>query len=92
MSDLIYKAYTEHKNLADSSRYLVNALFEEYGLLILDADDRRFKKQFSSIITDDIIQQNSFKNICEAKDNLTKVGIEAQVNPREINFFTCLMD
>lgn len=90
LSDLIYKAYTEHKNLADSSRYLVNALFEEYGLLILDADDRRFKKQFSSIITDDIIQQNSFKNICEAKDNLTKVGIEAQVNPREINFFYLL--
>ena len=90
LSDLIYKAYTEHKNLADSSRYLVNALFEEYGLLILDADDRRFKKQFSSIITDDIIQQNSFKNICEANDNLAKVGIEAQVNPREINFFYLL--
>jgi bacillithiol biosynthesis cysteine-adding enzyme BshC len=76
--------------LADSSRYLVNALFEEYGLLILDADDKRLKKQFSSIITDDIIQQNSFRNISEANDKLAKVGIEAQVNPREINFFYLL--
>ena len=90
LSDLIYKAYTKHKNLADSSRYLVNALFEEYGLLILDADDSRLKKQFSSIIKDDIIQQNSFRNISEANDKLAKVGIEAQVNPREINFFYLL--
>ena len=90
LSDLISKAYTEYKTLADASRYLVNTLFEDYGLLILDADDSRLKKQFSKIIADDIIQQNSFKNITEANNNLAKVGIDAQVNPREINFFYLL--
>ena len=90
LSDLISKAYTEHKNLADASRYLVNSLFEDYGLLILDADDSRLKKQLSTIIADDIIQQNSFNNISEANNKLAEVGIEAQVNPREINFFYML--
>jgi bacillithiol biosynthesis cysteine-adding enzyme BshC len=90
LSNLISKAYTEHKNLADASRYLVNSLFEDYGLLILDADDSRLKKQFSTIIADDIIQQNSFKNISEANNKLAEAGIEAQVNPREINFFYLL--
>ena len=90
LSNLISKAYIEHKNLADASRYLVNALFEDYGLLILDADDTRLKKQFSSIIADDIIQQNSFKNITEANNKLAEKGIKTQVNPREINFFYLL--
>jgi bacillithiol synthase len=87
LSNLIQKAYTEHSNLSDATRFLVNALFEEYGLIILDADDRRLKSQFSSIISKDIIEQNSFKNITEANQSLADKGIEAQVNPREINFF-----
>lgn len=87
LGKMITRAYTENKNLADASRYLVNSLFEEYGLVILDADDQRLKKQFSAIISDDIIQQNSFKNISDTNQKLKENGIEAQVNPREINFF-----
>ena len=90
LSYLIRSAYTENKNLADATRQLVNTLFEEYGLVILDADDARLKKQFSPIITEDIIKQSSFKNITETNQKLLSKGIEAQVNPREINFFYLL--
>lgn len=90
LGKLISSAYTGNKNLADASRQLVNALFEEYGLVILDADDKRLKKQFSAIMADDIIQQNSFRNISETNKKLSETGIEAQVNPREINFFYLL--
>jgi len=90
LGKLISNAYTGNKNLADASRQLVNALFEEYGLVILDADDKRLKKQFSAIMADDIIQQNSFRNISETNKKLSETGIEAQVNPREINFFYLL--
>lgn len=87
LSDLIQKAYTEHSSLADATRYLVNALFEDYGLVILDADDVRLKSQLSTIITKDIIEQNSFNHITASNHKLAEQGIEAQVNPREINFF-----
>jgi bacillithiol biosynthesis cysteine-adding enzyme BshC len=87
LSNLIQKSYSEHNNLSNATRYLVNALFEEYGLIILDADDKQLKSQFSSIISKDIIEQNSFRNITDANFRLAEQGIEAQVNPRGINFF-----
>lgn len=90
LGNLMTSAYTRFSNLADATRYLVNSLFEEYGLVILDADDPRLKKEFSSIISDDIIQQNSFRNISETSGRLREHGIESQVNPREINFFYLL--
>jgi len=90
LTELINNAYLKNKNLADASRQLVNGLFESYGLLILDADDRRLKKQFCEIIAADIIEQNSFRNIGDTNKKLAEQGIEAQVNPREINFFYLL--
>ncbi|HXI00337.1 MAG TPA: bacillithiol biosynthesis cysteine-adding enzyme BshC [Sphingobacteriaceae bacterium] len=86
---LVDDAYTED-NLAAATRTLVNGLFADYGLVILNADHHKLKKQFTSIITRDIIEQCSFKNIEITNLELEKTGIEAQVNPREINFFYLL--
>lgn len=85
--DIVSKAYADDKTLAEATRYLANELFGEYGLIIIDADDKILKSQFIDIIEQDIIQQNSFKNIEECSKKLAKIDIEAQVNPREINFF-----
>ena len=40
------EAYINHNNLSDATRYLANALFSEYGLVIIDADDRELKRLF----------------------------------------------
>lgn len=87
LGKLMQKAYTEQSNLADATRSIVNSLFEEYGLVILDADDRRLKSQFADIIYRDITGQHSFENISRANERLLDLGLETQVNPREINFF-----
>jgi bacillithiol biosynthesis cysteine-adding enzyme BshC len=87
LSDMVNKAYAEGKNLASATRYLANELFSEYGLVIIDADDQKLKSAFANIIEQDIIQQNSFKNIEESSKKLAEIDIHAQVNPREINFF-----
>jgi bacillithiol biosynthesis cysteine-adding enzyme BshC len=68
-------------------RYLVNALFGQYGLVIINADDSRLKQEFTHIIKQDIIEQNSFKHISESNNLLQTLGVHTQVNPREINFF-----
>jgi len=87
LATLIIDAYTKHNNLADATRYLVHHLFRKQGLVILDANHPELKKEFGSIILRDIIEQNSFKAINQSNQKLNAIGIEAQVNPREINFF-----
>ena len=87
LATLIIDAYTKHANLADATRYLVHHLFRKQGLVILDANHPELKKEFGSIILRDIIEQNSFKTINQSNQKLNEIGIEAQVNPRQINFF-----
>lgn len=91
LSKIITQAYTEFETLANSTRFLVNELFGDLGLVIIDADDQSLKKQFSTIIEQDIISQKSFENINKSSAALAQIDIHAQVNPREINFFY-LMD
>jgi len=87
LADIVEKAYAGFDKLADATRYLVNALFGQYGLVIIDADDHRFKQQFAKIIEQDIIEENSFRHISMTNEQLEKLGVHVQVNPREINFF-----
>ena len=87
LAEIVESAYTQFDKLADATRYLVNALFGQYGLVIIDADDHRFKQQFAPIMERDIIEQNSFKNISATNRQLEELGVHIQVNPREINFF-----
>jgi bacillithiol biosynthesis cysteine-adding enzyme BshC len=87
LAAIVETAYTRFDRLADATRYMVNALFGRYGLVIIDADNQRLKQQFAPIIERDIIEQNSFKNISATNHELVKLGVHIQVNPREINFF-----
>lgn len=91
LAEIVETAYTKFDKLADATRYLVDALFGKYGLVIIDADDHRFKKEFAPVMERDIIGQNSFKNINATNEKLSELGVQVQVNPREINFFY-LMD
>jgi bacillithiol biosynthesis cysteine-adding enzyme BshC len=87
LSRLVEAAYTDNNKLSDATRELVDALFGEYGLVCVDADDPQLKQQFSEIIFQDITEQNSFKFISESNTKLEELGHKPQVNPREINFF-----
>ncbi len=83
---LFEKTYLKHNNLADATRYLVNELFGKNGLVILDGDDKRFKKQFIPIIKKDILVQGFEKTITECSNDLA-VNYKTQAFVRSINFF-----
>jgi bacillithiol biosynthesis cysteine-adding enzyme BshC len=87
LAEIVETAYTRFDRLADATRYMVNALFGRYGLVIIDADNQRLKQHFAPIVERDIIGQNSFKNITATNEKLHNLGVHIQVNPREINFF-----
>ncbi len=79
-------AYLKHFNLADATRYLVNALFGEYGIIILDGNDIQLKHLFTEEFTKDIFENSSFTLVNESIEALKK-NYNAQVTPREINVF-----
>src|SRR5690606_33261923 len=61
LTRLVKQAYQQGRNLADATRVFVHSLFEEFGLLIIDADHPELKKLFAPIILTDILQERSFK-------------------------------
>jgi bacillithiol biosynthesis cysteine-adding enzyme BshC len=80
------KCYTTSSNLSIASRKLAHLLFEDKGLVILDADSKPLKKLFVPIIKNDILEQKNFTILTET-NNLLRKKYKTQVNGREINFF-----
>lgn len=83
----VEEAYQKGNMMAQAIRYLVQKLFSEYGLLVIDGDDEALKIQMQDIFKDELLNQTvltaSQSKIDFLKENYGKV----QVNPREINLF-----
>ncbi|WP_203257890.1 bacillithiol biosynthesis cysteine-adding enzyme BshC [Hyunsoonleella ulvae] len=89
LKDLFKKAYINHDNLADATRFLANELFKDYGLIIIDANDTKLKRLFIPYVEKELLSQVSFKKVSTTNIALAKVddSYKIQVNPREINLF-----
>ncbi|MDY2587214.1 bacillithiol biosynthesis cysteine-adding enzyme BshC [Winogradskyella aquimaris] len=81
------KAYLNHTNLADATRYFANELFGEFGLVIIDADHSALKRLFIPQMQKELVEQTAFKTVSETNKTLEDLGLKIQVNPREINLF-----
>lgn len=86
LKELFQKSYLAHANLTEATRFLVNELFGEHGLVILDGDDVELKKKLTPFVERELLQQYAHKAISEANSFLEK-NYKVQVNPREINLF-----
>lgn len=85
LKKLFKDSYLAHNNLADATRFLANALFGDYGLVILDADNADLKRNFIPFVKEELLHQSSHKLVLETAEKLKEYTI--QVNPREINLF-----
>jgi bacillithiol biosynthesis cysteine-adding enzyme BshC len=85
LKQLFKNSYLDHNNLADATRYLANALFQEDGLIILDGDSISLKKLFNPFAKKELLNQTSFKEVSNTIKLLKEYNV--QVNPREINLF-----
>jgi bacillithiol biosynthesis cysteine-adding enzyme BshC len=89
LRDLFEKAYLGHTTLSGATRYLANALFGKYGLVILDADDPRLKELFIPQMEQDLFENLAFQTVSNSIEALNALPgqYKVQVNPRELNFF-----
>lgn len=80
------EAYHQRDNLSDATRYIVNALFGKYGLLVLDANDANLKREMIPHFKEDLFTDTIYRKVKEQSGKLEGQYF-SQVNPREINLF-----
>jgi bacillithiol biosynthesis cysteine-adding enzyme BshC len=86
LKSLFSEGYLKHGNLADATRFIANELFKEYGLVIVDGDNKNLKQLFTPFVKDELENETSFKEVSKTILALEK-KYPIQVNPREINLF-----
>lgn len=85
--EIFQEAYSTSKTLAEAVRKYVDALFGEQGLVIVDGDDAKLKREFSEVILSDLFEHKPFQKASQATEALEELGYSSQIFPREINFF-----
>jgi bacillithiol biosynthesis cysteine-adding enzyme BshC len=89
LRDLFRAAYLGHENMAAATRYLVNELFGDLGLVILDADHPRLKELFIPHMENDLFDELGYRTVSESIEKLNALPghYKIQASPRELNFF-----
>ncbi len=81
------KAYKKENTLSAATRILVQELFADYGLLIIDGDHKALKTEIKAVFKEELLYQKLFNTTKETVSNLKKTYGKVQVNPRDINLF-----
>jgi len=81
------EAYSKSATLAEAVRNYVNALFGEKGLVILDANDARLKREFVEVMEADLLEHSPYSAAQASSQALEKLGYASQIYPRPINLF-----
>lgn len=92
LTELFRKAYLEHDTLTAATRYLANALFGSYGLVIVDGDDAKLKNLMLPYMQKDLLEHISHEKVTQSIAALRKqkAPYKVQVNPRKVNYFYLL--
>jgi len=72
---------------------LVHSLFADYGLLIIQPDNKNLKNLFKEFFLDEVLNKSCYNKVSKTNINLKNslnFSFNPQVNPREINMFYIL--
>lgn len=80
-------AYKHANNYGEFSFLLTHQLFDKYGLVIANFDNKAYKKEFASIIKREVNEEFSKAHILASQEKLIEAGFSDQAYARDINFF-----
>ncbi|MDB3862596.1 bacillithiol biosynthesis cysteine-adding enzyme BshC [Flavobacteriaceae bacterium] len=90
IKELITQSYRTSKTLSEATFRLVNLLFGDYGLIVIEPQKPKLKALFKPILKEELFKSPSFNAVTKQIKQLKK-GFDSnytpQVNPREINLF-----
>ena len=84
--DLIRQCYRMGEEVQTATFRIVNALFAEYGLVVLIPDNARLKQQMQHVFEDDLLKQTASGIVAETSGKLGEL-YKVQAHPRDINLF-----
>ncbi|TKK64947.1 bacillithiol biosynthesis cysteine-adding enzyme BshC [Ilyomonas limi] len=88
---LFRQCYKLNTTIQQATLELVNALFGEYGLIVLIPDNRQLKNLFAPVIEKELTEQFSHAAVAATIDALSQ-QYKAQAGGREINMFYLIDD
>jgi len=84
---IMRKAYRPEQNMAQAMRSIMQSLFGEQGLIIIDAADARLKHLFKSTMQAEVKEGQVREAALKSIAMLEHRGEQAQAHPRDINLF-----
>jgi len=84
---LFSKFYKSENTYALAIKGIVNELFGNYGLVIIDGDGQKLKRLFVDAFTSELLERKNHNLINQTSEKLKDLGFKPQVRPREINIF-----
>lgn len=81
------KCFVIGKTWAQAYRIFMHELFGKYGIVMLDADDKRLKSFFSPVLQAELQANITQKCILQTNSELIAAGYSPQVQPQPINLF-----
>lgn len=84
---LVKDCYKEGVMIQDATFKLLNALFGEFGLIVLIPDRAALKRQAEKIFQDDLLNEAASGIVEQTAEKLQSADYKVQANPREINLF-----
>ena len=85
--DFLNKSYLENENLTNATRFFLNELFGEYGLVIIDGDDKKLKQEIIFLIKQDLNTNKLYEKINQSTSKLRALDYKPQAFVQKFNFF-----
>ena len=84
---LIQDAYTKFDTYGQATQYLVNNLFQEFGLVVANMNTPALKRLMIPYFEKEIFEEFSYPLVTETQQKLEAAGFGGQVHVRPINIF-----
>lgn len=84
--ELLRECYLNSDNIQDATLKLVNALFGEFGLIVIIPDNAGFKKAMIPVFEDELFNRVS-SGLVEKTGVALAENFKVQAHPRQINLF-----
>ncbi len=86
LSELFIQAYSK-KNFAEATRYWVNELLGEYGVVCVDGNDSALKELASGLFEKEIQEKFVFSEVSKTNLEIENSGYNPNIQPRNFNLF-----
>lgn len=86
LSELFIQAYSK-KNFAEATRYWVNELLGEYGVVCIDGNDSALKELACGLFEKEIQEKIVFSEVSKTNLEIENCGYNPNIQPRNFNLF-----